>query len=192
MKTLLHICCGPCAVAPVESLRQEGFEVAGFFYNPNIHPYAEYRRRYQAVVAASERLGLGVVYHRYDFEDFLRQVCALPSRAEQHALCWRIRLEETARVARARGFENFTTTLLSSPYQDIETIGRMGEAIGRAVGVTFLVRPFRRVFADSHKKSKEWQLYHQDYCGCIFSEKEAIDARDARAARSEPEKKDSL
>ena len=180
MKTLLHICCGPCAVYPVESLRQEGLQVAGFFYNPNIHPYAEYQRRYQALVVASERLDLDVVYHRYDFENFLRQVSVLSDRLQQHALCWRIRLEETARVAKERGFESFTTTLLSSPYQDIEMISRMGEAIGRTHNVTFLVRPFRRGFADSHKKSKEWQLYHQDYCGCLFSEKESMDARDAR------------
>ncbi len=180
MKTLLHICCGPCAVYPVESLRQEGFDVAGFFYNPNIHPYAEYRRRYQAVVEAGERLGLDVIFHRYDFEDFLKKTCALSSRAEQHALCWRLRLEETARVARERGFETFTTTLLSSPYQDIAAIRRLGDELGVLHGVAFLDRPFRRGFADSHKKSRSWQLYHQDYCGCIFSEKESIDAREAR------------
>jgi epoxyqueuosine reductase len=173
MKALLHICCGPCAIYPAQVLRAEGIEVSGFFYNPNIHPYAEYQRRYAAVVEASARLNLDVIYHRYDLEDFLRQVCAVNDRREQHLLCWRIRLEEAARVAAAHGIQQFTTTLLSSPYQDVEAIGRLGKEIAAKEGLEFLCRNFRKGFAESHKLSKEWQLYHQNYCGCIFSEKES-------------------
>jgi predicted adenine nucleotide alpha hydrolase (AANH) superfamily ATPase len=180
MKALLHICCGPCAIYPVQALRAEGIEVEGFFYNPNIHPYAEYERRYAAVVEASSRLGLDVLYHRYDDEDFLRKVCAVPDREGQHLLCWRIRLQETARVAQVHGIPQFTTTLLSSPYQDVKAIADLGEAIARERGLTFLARNFRRGFSESHKLSKEWQLYHQNYCGCLFSEKESVAQRQKR------------
>ncbi|MGE5279740.1 MAG: epoxyqueuosine reductase QueH [Deltaproteobacteria bacterium] len=181
MKVLLHICCGPCAVYPATSLRDQGHAVAGFFYNPNIQPYEEYGRRYEAVVAAAERLSLDVIYHRYDDQDFLRCVRAL-QRDRQHEACWRIRLEETARVARARGFEGFTTTLLSSPYQDIGAIGRIGGEIGASTGLTFLAQNFRQGFAEGHRLSREWKLYHQNYCGCAASEQESAAARAKKSA----------
>ncbi len=179
MKILLHICCGPCAIYPVRILREEDFEVEGFFYNPNIHPYSEYIRRNEAAIAAGERLGLEVIHYRYDFENFLAEMSRCSSREEQHRLCWRIRLEETAKAAVRMGIGNFTTTLLSSPYQDIEEIKKLGDAIAAKEGLQFLSRNFRRGFAESHKISREWQLYHQNYCGCIYSEKEAIDKRRA-------------
>lgn len=180
MKTLLHVCCGPCAIYPVQFLREQGYQVEGFFYNPNIHQFSEYKRRYQAVIDASDRLGLDTIYHRYDFEDFLRKISSLSSREEQHRFCWRVRLEETARVAKEQGMEFFTTTLLSSPYQDIREIGRLGEAIAQKEGLHFLAMDFRKGFAQSHKMSREWQLYHQNYCGCLYSEKESIEAREKK------------
>jgi predicted adenine nucleotide alpha hydrolase (AANH) superfamily ATPase len=177
MRVLLHICCGPCAIYPATFLREQNHQVSGFFYNPNIHPYAEYRRRYEAVVAMSERLDLDVIFHRYDFEDFLRRVSPLEDRGQQHEQCWRMRLAETARVAHEQKIEAFTTTLLASPYQDIEAIGRLGREIGAAAGVDFIFQNFRKGFADAHRQSREWKLYHQDYCGCLYSEKESADAR---------------
>jgi len=176
MKVLLHICCGPCAIAPAHFLREQGHQVSGFFYNPNIHPYEEYQRRHAAVVAMGERMSLDVIHHRYDLEEFLRRVGGL-SRDRQHSLCWRIRLEETARTACVSGFDGFTTTLLSSPYQDIEEIGRLGAEVGRAEGAAFLFHNFRKGFAEGHRQSKEWQLYHQNYCGCAASEQESAAAR---------------
>jgi len=180
MKVLLHICCGPCAVYPAQALKDEGFDVEGFFYNPNIHPYSEYKKRYEAVVAASQRLSLSVIYHRYDFEKFLRDVSSIQDRNDQHAFCWRVRLEETARIASEHKIPNFTTTLLSSPYQDIDKIKALGEELALKYGINFLARNFRKGFAESHKASKEWQLYHQNYCGCIYSEKEAIEQREKK------------
>ncbi|MFH0941365.1 MAG: epoxyqueuosine reductase QueH [Candidatus Omnitrophota bacterium] len=180
VKVILHICCGPCAVYPARALIDEGFDVEGFFYNPNIHPYSEYKKRYEAVLAAAERLSLSVIYHRYDFEKFIREISCIESRGEQHMFCWRIRLEETARVAAEHGIPNFTTTLLLSPYQDIDKIKILGEELALKYGLSFLARDFRRGFAESHKVSKEWQLYHQNYCGCIYSEKEAIEQREKK------------
>ncbi|HQP92145.1 MAG TPA: epoxyqueuosine reductase QueH, partial [Candidatus Omnitrophota bacterium] len=79
-KVLLHICCGPCAIYPVNFLRQEGFEVEGFFYNPNIHPFSEYEKRYDAVLKCGERLGLGIIYHKYDLEHFLKEISCITDR----------------------------------------------------------------------------------------------------------------
>jgi predicted adenine nucleotide alpha hydrolase (AANH) superfamily ATPase len=177
MRVLLHICCGPCAIYPVKALREEGLEVEGFFYNPNIHPFSEYQKRYQAVIGVALRIGLNVIHHRYDFEEFLKKISALPNRDEQHRFCWRTRLEETAKIAKGEAIPAFTTTLLSSPYQDTEEIRSLGEEIAQRRGLTFLARDFRKGFAESHKISKEWQLYHQNYCGCLYSEKESIEAR---------------
>ena len=177
MKVLLHICCGPCALTPLDLLRKEGLEVQGFFYNPNIHPYSEYQKRYQAVIDVASRIGLAVIYHRYDFEEFLKKISSLANRDEQHRFCWRTRLEETAKIARLGNIPSFTTTLLSSPYQDTTEIKSLGEEIAGQNGLTFLARDFRRGFALSHKISREWQLYHQNYCGCLYSEKESIEAR---------------
>ena len=179
-RVLLHICCGPCAIYPVKALRQEGYDVAGFFYNPNIHPFSEYEKRYAAVIKMSERMGLDTIYHRYDFEDMLKRMTALPDRPAQHRYCWQIRLEETARVATKEGFGAFTTTLLSSPYQDIAEIARLGENIGATTALEFLNGNFRQGFAESHQVSREWELYHQNYCGCLYSEKESIEQRRKR------------
>ncbi|MBI5872692.1 MAG: epoxyqueuosine reductase QueH [Candidatus Omnitrophica bacterium] len=179
-KALLHICCGPCAIQPVSLLKEEGFEVEGFFYNPNIHPFSEYRKRYEAVVIASERMGLSVIYHKYDFEEFIRKISCIENREEQHSFCWRIRLQEAARVAREKGIESFTTTLLASPYQDVGQIKALGQEVAAKYGLNFLARDFRSGFAASHKASKEWLLYHQNYCGCIYSEKESIEQREKR------------
>jgi len=177
MRVFLHICCGPCAIYPATFLRAQGLQVGGFFYNPNIHPHAEYLRRYEAVVTMSERLELDVIYPPYDDEEFSRRVDARTDRTRQHELCWRLRLTETARVARENGIEAFTTTLLASPYQDIEAIGRIGREVAAAAGVDFLFHNFRRGFSDSHRQSREWHFYHQNYCGCAASEKESAAAR---------------
>jgi len=183
MKALLHICCGPCAIYPVQLLREDRFQVEGFFYNPNIHPFSEYKKRYEAVVTMSARMGLDTIIHRYDFQEFLRRISAVGDRREQHKLCWQMRLYETALVAKARGIACFTTTLLSSPYQDIEEIKILGEAIAKDAGVTFLAKDFRQGFAESHRISRDWQLYHQNYCGCLYSEKESIEQREKRNSK---------
>ncbi len=152
----------------------------GFFYNPNIHPFSEYRKRYEALVSAGQNLELSVIYHKYDFEEFLRKVSCIEDRQKQHRFCWSIRLQETACAARNAGIENFTTTLLASPYQDIEEIKILGKEAADKYGLTFLARDFRRGFSESHKISKEWMLYHQNYCGCIYSEKESIEGREKK------------
>ncbi|MFH1691369.1 MAG: epoxyqueuosine reductase QueH [Candidatus Omnitrophota bacterium] len=192
MNVLLHICCGPCAIYPVEVLRQAGYDVEGFFYNPNIHPYSEYLRRKEALEKVSEYLKLHVYYHDYDFEYFLNKMLACQTRSSAHCFCWNRRLEETAKYALKQGLKNYTTTLLVSPYQDVALIRDLGQKAGIQEGVNFLSMDFRQGFAHSHKVSKELGIYHQNYCGCLISEKEAILQRKAKKQKLQKNTQDFM
>jgi len=170
-KVLLHICCGPCSLYPVEALRGEGFEVYGFFYNPNIHPYLEYLRRKQAVEKASRWLGLKMLWKdEYQLKEWLRMVSF--REEERCQLCYHLRLQETARYARRGKFDFFTTTLLYSKQQNQELISQLGESIAREQKVKFLFRDFRAGWKKGIEQSKKLGLYRQQYCGCIYSEYE--------------------
>lgn len=168
---LLHICCAPCAIYPLKVLRKEGKDVQGLFYNPNIHPYLEYKRRLDTLTAYADQTGLEIIREEtYPFEDFLRQVVF--HEDDRCRICYRIRLAETARVARQRGFEAFTSTLLYSRYQKHELIIRIAEEEAAKSGVDFLYRDFRDGWAEGISVSREMGMYRQPYCGCIYSEKE--------------------
>lgn len=168
---LLHICCGPCATVPYPSLVDEGFDVTGYFYNPNIHPYTEYQKRLEGLRQYSESQGMQVIHHsEYAPVDYFQHVCYRESRRCQ--LCYQLRLDKTARIARSGHFDFFTTTLLVSPYQKHELIRAAGEACADQYGVPFLYRDFRPGFRDTVVRSKEAGLYRQQYCGCLYSEVE--------------------
>jgi len=171
MRLLLHICCGPCAAFPVRELRLAGVEVTGFFFNHNIHPYTEYRQRLEAVEAYARAVDLEVVYRReYLLEEFLANVAAEP--ASRCAYCYLSRLEEAAKAAAELGFEQYSSTLLYSRYQNQELIRTYGEELGERYGVKFHYEDFRRGWQEGIDLSKDMGLYRQKYCGCIYSEKE--------------------
>ncbi|MBN2468283.1 MAG: epoxyqueuosine reductase QueH [Deltaproteobacteria bacterium] len=171
MKILLHICCANCALYPLKRLRDEGHEVFGFFYNPNIHPYQEYSRRLDAVKDIENRLAVRMIYlDRYDLEDFLRSVAF--REGERCRICYHRRLEATGRAAKKGKFDAFTTTLLGSKLQDYSLIKEIGFAVGREQGVAFYDADFREGWKAGIEMSKELNLYRQQYCGCIYSEKE--------------------
>ena len=170
-RLLLHICCAPCSVYCVDSLRAEGIEPAGFWFNPNIHPYQEYRARRDTLADYAASIGLALtVRDDYGLRDFVRAVAGDLDRRCGH--CYTCRLEETARYAAANGFTSFSTTLLVSPYQDHEGIRQAGEALAERCGVRFLYRDFRPGFRQGQGKARELGLYMQKYCGCVFSEEE--------------------
>ncbi|MDA8124523.1 MAG: epoxyqueuosine reductase QueH [Deltaproteobacteria bacterium] len=171
MKILLHICCAPCTIYPLRILREGGDEVSGLYYNPNIHPYMEYRRRWEALEPYAEREGLSVIREEgYPLETFLRQV-AFREEARCQS-CYELRLKNTARLAAQRGFDAFTSTLLYSRFQKHDLIRSVGEAVARAQGIAFLYRDFRDGWSEGVRISKELGMYRQPYCGCIYSEKE--------------------
>jgi len=167
----MHICCAPCAAVPVQELRAEGNDVAGFFYNPNIHPYQEYLKRKEAVEKLSSAISLNVIYDDiYDFQGFLKEVaCRVENRC---AICYEKRLKETASIAKQNGFDAFTSTLLISPHQNHDMIKEIGEKAASEAGIELLYRDYRSAFKKSFELSQKYGLYRQQYCGCIYSEYE--------------------
>ena len=139
MRLLLHTCCAPCIVAPLPELRGEGCEVTAFFFNPNIHPLLEFRRRMKAVRVLADQVDLPLlVDETYGLDEFLGAVW--PDTAGRCQACYRMRIERTARTAAAGGFDAFTTSLLFSPQQQHERIVEFGRAAAAESGVEFLDR----------------------------------------------------
>jgi epoxyqueuosine reductase len=152
-------------------LKGEGNEICGLFYNPNIHPYLEYKRRLDTVISYAGEEGLPVIREEaYPIETFLRQVAF--REKERCGFCYRIRLFEAARIAGEGSFDAFTTTLLYSRYQKHDLIRQIGEEASAAQGIPFLYRDFREGWSEGVRVSKERGMYRQPYCGCIFSEME--------------------
>ena len=171
MKVLLHICCAPCAIYPLKILQSEGFEAMGFFYNRNIHPFQECKRREDTLKAYAEQEGLNVIYQEgYDIEGFLQNIAF--REHERCSFCYHDRLKATAAIARHGKFDYFTSTLLQSKFQKHDMIRSIGESIGKSYGVPFLYRDFREGWKEGIETSKRLKMYRQQYCGCIFSEKE--------------------
>lgn len=139
MNTLMHICCAPCANRPIDTLRQEGIGVTGFWYNPNIHPYTEYQARKRTLEEYANEIGMKLIIGgTYDLRMFITNVAGdIDGRC---AFCYRVRMEETAKYAAEHGFDSFTTSLLISPYQKHEAIAAVAGAMGERYGVEFLYR----------------------------------------------------
>lgn len=171
MKILLHICCAPCAIYPVDELRAEKFEVMGFFYRHNIHPLTECIKREETLKSYANKIGLKIIYQEgYDLEGFIRNVVF---REKQRCIyCYHSRLEAAAKLARHGNFDFFTTTLLYSKKQTQDTIKEIAESVSRSVGIPFYYKDFRTGWNIGIEKSKQLNLYRQQYCGCIYSEKE--------------------
>ncbi len=177
MKILLHICCAPCAIYPVDELKREGHAIAGFFYNPNIHPYSEYIKRRDAVENYSKETGVNVVYADYDLETYFQHIVYNETMSKRCPVCWRMRLEKTAKYAKDNGFDSFTTTLIGSPYQDRALIQSMAGEIAVNTGAAFYAADFNKGFRAAQKTAREKGVYVQNYCGCVFSEKERWEKR---------------
>jgi epoxyqueuosine reductase len=171
MKILLHICCAPCAIYPVRFLREQAFEVMGFFYRNNIHPLTECLKRQSTLEQYSQRIDLRVIYQEgYELETFLQNVVFRES--DRCTYCYHDRLRSTALLAKRGKFDYFSSTLLYSKFQKHAQLKAMGEAVGRSVGVPFYYHDFREGWKEGVEISKQLGMYRQQYCGCIYSEKE--------------------
>ena len=171
-KVFMHTCCAPCSVFCIDSLRAEGIEPTCFWFNPNIHPYIDYKTRRDCLKEYLKSIGVrGVFVEKYGLDDFCRAVVSdIPNRCVNY--CYRARMTQTALEAKRRGFSAFTTTLLVSPYQKHEELKAVCEEVAEITGVEFLYRDFREGFREGQKKARELGLYMQKYCGCVFSEDE--------------------
>ncbi len=188
VKILLHVCCGPCSIMPATRLQDEGFDVTAHFFNPNIHPEDEYLRRREAMAQAAEHLGMPVLWtperpEPPSPERWLAGLGGVLALGDRCVLCYRERLAETARRAAQGGFDGFSSSLLYSRFQRHDAIREEGERAARAAGTRFVYRDFRPDWNEGIRKSKEFGLYRQTWCGCILSRAEADAARAAKAAR---------
>ena len=170
MKLLMHTCCAPCSVYCIDSLREEGIEPTVYWFNPNIHPYIEYKTRRDTLKDYTASINVNAIFEDdYGLDEFCKHVVnSLETRCQDY--CYPVRLEQTAKYAKENGYDTITTTLLVSPYQKHDIIKNLGETIAQKYGLTFLYRDFRVGFKRGQAKARELGLYIQKYCGCIFSE----------------------
>ncbi len=171
MKTLLHICCAPCANQCIDVLRTDGIEVTGFWYNPNIHPFTEYRARRNCLREYAQAIDLKLIERdEYALRPFVREVAA--DIANRCVKCYEMRLCATAQMAKEGGFDGFTSSLFISPYQNHELMREVAERAAAEYGVAFVYRDFRPYFRAGQERARELEMYMQKYCGCVFSEEE--------------------
>ena len=170
MKLLMHTCCAPCSVYCIDTLREEGIEPTIYWYNPNIHPYMEYKARRDTLKEYAESLKLNAIFDEdYGLDDFCKNVVGdLQNRCKNY--CYPVRLRKTFEYAKANGYDAVTTTLLYSIYQNHDFIKDYMEKLSDEFEIEFLYRDFRVGFREGQTKARELGLYMQKYCGCIFSE----------------------
>lgn len=171
MKTLLHVCCAPCANQCVEVLQGDKIEVTGFWYNPNIHPFTEYRSRRNTLREYAANIDLPLIEQDdYGLRPFVREVAE--DICGRCVKCYEMRFFEAARTAKECGFDSFTSSLFISPYQNHDLMRETAERAAFKYGVEFLYRDFRPYFKAGQEKARELGFYMQKYCGCVFSEQE--------------------
>jgi hypothetical protein len=175
------MCCGPCSIYPIKSILKERAQVFGFFHNPNIHPYSEFRLRLAAVKKLAGLLGLDVLYDEvYAPTAFIKGMKASlapevevgakgPPEGLRCTYCYSERLEATARAAKAHNFDAFSSSLLYSKYQNHDEIKSLGLSLADRYGLKFYYDDFRPGWLSGIEDSKEMGLYRQKYCGCIYS-----------------------
>lgn len=180
-RLLLHACCAPCSSYVLEYL--SGYmDITLYYYNPNISPESEYRfrenelKRLIGEMPLSRPVGwLKAGYDPAAFTCIAQGLEEQPEGGSRCEKCYRLRLEETARQAKAGGFDYFTTTLSISPYKNADKLNAIGRGLAEQYGVPYLVSDFKK--RDGYKRScalsAEYQLYRQNYCGCVFSKKQA-------------------
>ena len=176
-RLLLHCCCAPCSSATLERL-VDLFRTDIYYYNPNIEPLAEFEKRageeIRFVRSFRPEGDVRVIVADYDHEAFERIARgreALPERGERCYLCYEMRMRQTARYAREQGYDCFTTSLSISPLKNAQKINEIGERLAAEYGVRHLPSDFKKKngYKRSIELSREYDLYRQNYCGCVFS-----------------------
>ena len=171
MKTLLHICCAPCANQCVATLRDENIDVTGYWYNPNIHPFTEYRARRNCLREYVQSVDLPLIEQdQYALRPFVREVAE--DIGNRCIKCYEMRLFAAAKTAKELMFDSFTSSLFISPYQNHELMKEVALRAADTYEIEFLYRDFRDVFKAGQEYARQHKFYMQKYCGCVFSEEE--------------------
>ena len=176
-KLLLHSCCGPCSSYVISYLTNY-FDITILYYNPNIYPYDEYLKRKQEQIKLINEIdcsnNLDIMDCDYDNDLYEKCIIGLenePERGNRCMVCYNLRMEKTAKMAKECNYDYFCTTLSVSPYKNSEWINKIGEKLQNKYNVTWLYSDFKK--KDGYKQSillsKKYNLYRQDYCGCIYS-----------------------
>jgi len=168
------MCCGPCSCFPVQRLRELGHELTGYFFNPNIHPYKEFRHRLETAQEFAEKVNLEIIVDdTYQLREFLTKALTaetVPNGRCQMCYTWRLR--QAAKFAKANGYDAFTASLFVSPYQQHDVMKKTAEIIAIEEDISFFYEDFRPGWQTGVDLSLQMELYRQPYCGCIFSEEE--------------------
>lgn len=177
---LLHACCAPCSSACLEYLNKH-FNITIYYYNPNISPKAEFDKRLDEEKRLVSEMPLennvDVIEGYYDYNEFLEIAKGLETVPEGGARCfkcYKLRLEKTAKLAKEKGFDYFCTTLSISPLKNSQKINEIGYEVAKEYGIKWLPSDFKKKegYKRSIELSKEYDLYRQNFCGCVFSKRE--------------------
>ena len=179
---LLHTCCAPCSSAIIEAMLKNGITPVIYYCNPNIYPLEEYEIRKNECTRYAQSLGLEIVDADYAHEDWLEAVKGLenePERGERCYKCYNLRLEETAKVADELGFDFFATTLTLSPYKKADWLNEIGSCLDKKYNSTYLYSDFKKKngYKRSIELSYQYDMYRQDYCGCVYSKRDYLDRK---------------
>jgi len=191
MKLLLHVCCAPCTTYTLDKLREKDIDVTGYFFNPNIHPYREFRKRLATLRDFSTKKNFKITLEtEYGLTEYLRKVVF--HEKERCPICYSMRLEKTAIQAEETGADAFTSTLLYSRYQNHAVIKTIGQKLANKYGVEFYYEDFREGWQDGIDSAIAMDLYRQPYCGCIYSEQERYDKKLQKKMRMEKKQAEDL
>ena len=176
MKLLLHTCCAPCSVYCIKTLRAENIEPTLYWYNPNIHPYAEYKARRNCLVEYAKQKKVELILEdAYGLDEFCKNVAnKIQTRCQDY--CYPKRFRQVFQYAKEHGFDYFTTTLSISPYKNSEKLNSIGKKLEDKYDVLYLLSDFKKKngYKRSIELSREYNLYRQNYCGCIYSQKASL------------------
>lgn len=178
-KILLHSCCAPCSSHVITYLSNY-FDITILYYNPNISPYEEYLKRKEEQIKLINEIEttnkidyIDCDYDNQVYESLVEDYKSCPERGKRCTICFTLRLEKTAEIAKKEGFDYFCTTLTVSPYKNAKLINEIGIELEKKYNIKWLYSDFKK--EDGYKKSielsKKYNLYRQDYCGCIYSKK---------------------
>ncbi len=168
---LIHACCAPCTTYTQEYWRKQSHEISGYWFNPNIYPLPEYQLRLQTLRDFARLLDIPlIVSPDYGIEKYFRIIVGHEDAENRCWYCYQLRLFNTATLAKENGFDAFTTTLSISPYQKHDLLKKAGEEIQHTVGIRFLYEDLRPGYRESRKLARQFNLYCQKYCGCLYSD----------------------
>ncbi len=173
---LLHACCAICSGYPISLLKDMGYSVIVYFYNPNIYPYDEYKKRLEAQKTLCKHFGCELIVGDYEPEiyyDYVKGFENEPEKGLRCDKCFYLRLESAAKLAKKLGINEFTTSMVISPHKNYEKLTSIGEKIAEGYGLEYFSQNFRKNdgFLKTNNISKSLNLYRQNYCGCKFAKK---------------------